>query len=139
MRTFLTRHLPAILWAGLIGFLLMLPKSTFTPIFRWVPEWLEGRMDKGLHVVMFLVLAILLLRSAQAIEAFRRPVLAVLVAILVYMLFLETVQTGVPGRGRDLLDLLAGGVGAVVGLLIASWGGPPTPAGRDAGRFNRQG
>ena len=46
MRTFLTRHLPAILWAGLIGFLLMLPKSTFAPIVQWVPERVEGRMSR---------------------------------------------------------------------------------------------
>ena len=136
MRTFLTRHLPAILWAALIGVLLVLPKSTFAPIAQRVPEWLEGRMDKGIHVVMFLVLAMLLLRSAQAIEALRRPVLVVLVATLVYIVLLESVQTGVPGRGLDPIDLVAGGIGAVAGLLISGWRSPPTPAGRDDGRFS---
>ena len=77
-------------------------------------------MDKAIHLIMFLVLAILLLRSAQAIEALRRPVLAVLVATLVYILMLETFQVDVPGRGPDLLDLVAGVVGAVVGLWIAT-------------------
>ena len=84
-------------------------------------------MDKGIHVVMFLVLAMLLLRSAQAIEALRRPVLVVLVATLVYVVLLELVQTGVPGRGLDPLDLVAGGIGAVVGLIITSKRGVGSP------------
>ena len=46
--------------------------------------------------------------------------LAVLVATLVYILMLATFQVDVPGRGPDLLDLVAGVVGAVVGLWIAT-------------------
>jgi len=131
MRTFLTRHLPAILWAAGIGVLLMLPKSAFASISQGVPEWLEGKMDKGIHAVLFLVLAMLVLRSAQAIEALRRPVSVVLVATLVYVVLLEFVQTWVPGRGLDPLDLVAGGIGVVVGLLIAG-PRPPRPARRPA-------
>lgn len=122
MRTFLTRHLPAILWTVLVGVLLALPGGTFSSIARRVPEWAEGWIDKGIHAFLFLVLAALWLSSARAIAAVRRPAVAVLAATLAYALVLELVQTRVSGRGLDPLDFVAGGIGAVVGLLISGWG-----------------
>ncbi len=131
MRTFLTRHLPATLWAAVVGIGLALPGGTFASISRRVPGWLEGWIDKGIHALLFLVLAALLLRSAWAIVAIRRPVAVVLAGTLTYALLLELLQTQVSGRGLDPMDFMAGGVGAVVGLLIAG-PRPPRPARRPA-------
>ena len=93
-----------------------LPGGTFASITRRVPDWAESWADKGIHALLFLVLAALLLHSVRAIVAIRRPVAAVLVGTLIYALLLET---QVSGRGLDPLDFVAGGVGALVGLAIA--------------------
>ena len=128
MPRFLTRHLPAIVWAIVVGVLLALPGGTFSPLARRVPDWAESWVDKGVHALLFLVLAALLLHSARGIAAIRRPVAAVLVGTLTYALLLELLQTQVSGRGLDPLDFVAGGVGAVVGLAIAfNWGAGSLP------------
>jgi VanZ family protein len=128
---FLTRHLPAIVWAVVVGVVLALPGGAFASMARRVPDWAEGWIDKGVHALLFLVLAALLLRSASAITAIRRPVAAVLAGTLTYALLLELLQTQVSGRGLDPLDFVAGGIGAVVGLLVAG-PRPPRPAQRPA-------
>jgi VanZ family protein len=119
LRTFLTHHLPAVVWTVVVGVLLALPGGTFGSITRRVPDWAESWADKGIHALLFLVLAALLLHSVRAIVAIRRPVAAVLVGTLIYALLLELLQTQVSGRGLDPLDFVAGGVGALVGLAIA--------------------
>ena len=136
MRTFLTRHLPAIVWTVVVGVVLAVPGGTFAPITRRVPGWAQGWVDKGVHALLFLVLAALLLNSARAIVAIHRPVAAVLAATITYALLLELLQTQVSGRGLDPMDFAAGGVGALVGLLVSNWALPPTPAGRGADRFS---
>ena len=125
---FLTRHLPAIVWAIVVGVVLALPGGTFTSLARQVPDWAESWIDKGIHALLFLVLAALLLHSARAIAAIRHPVAVVLAGTLVYALLLELLQTQVSGRGLDPLDFVAGGVGALMGLAIAfNWGAGSPP------------
>lgn len=122
MRTFLTHHLPAIVWTVFVGVVLAVPGGTFASITRRVPGWAQGWADKGVHALLFLVLAALLLNSARAITTIHRPVVAVLAATLTYALLLELLQTQVSGRGLDPMDFVAGGVGALVGLMISGWG-----------------
>ncbi|MGB5816189.1 MAG: VanZ family protein [Thermoanaerobaculia bacterium] len=127
MRTFLTHHLPALLWTIVVGVVLALPGGTFASLTRRVPDWAESWADKGVHALLFLVLAALLLNSAGAIASIRRPVAAVLAGSLAYALLLELLQTQVSGRGLDPMDFVAGGVGALVGLAVASIRGSTSP------------
>jgi hypothetical protein len=113
MRTFLARALPAALWAALTAVALLTPGEALRRVGGWleVPEWLEPWSDKLVHLGLFLVLTWLVLRCLPD-----RGV--ALSATLLYVVSLEVAQLWIPGRGWEVLDLLAGFAGVLVALLL---------------------
>ena len=75
------------------------------------------RVDKLLHVVGYAVLAGTSLYALRAPT--RRTALVVFVLVTAFGGVVELLQAPVPGRAMSLLDLVADGVGAALG--IAGW------------------
>jgi VanZ family protein len=104
----------AVAFALFVGVLMLLPGGAVPPVPS--VDWL----DKAVHLVLFLVLTVLVIRSCRATTRFSRPDLTGASLAFVYALFLELSQGVIPGRFWDPLDVLAGGVGVLVGLFLQS-------------------
>jgi VanZ family protein len=76
--------------------------------------------DKLLHAAAFAGLAVLVEFALWRLAPRRRRWLAVGVSTGVGAL-LELVQSALPYRSAELLDLLADGCGAVLGVLLMAW------------------
>ena len=114
MLYFISPHQQAAAFAGLLAVLMLMPGGA-------VPE-VEGIdwADKLVHVALFLVLTVLLIRSFKAVARIRLPVIAAGAVALVYSVLLELLQGLIPGRFLDPGDLLANGAGVLVAVLLQS-------------------
>ena len=114
MRYFRSPHHQAATFALLIAVIMLLPGGA-------VPE-VEGIdwADKAIHVGLFLVLTVLLIRSIQTVDRIRWPVIVAGALALVYSTLLELLQGLIPGRLLDPGDLLANGVGVLIAVLLRS-------------------
>ena len=74
------------------------------------------QLDKLEHIVAFAALAFV----ARLASHGRRPALWVGLSLLAYGLFIEVVQSWLPSRHADVLDLVADAVGIALGLLLLS-------------------
>ena len=111
-KAFLIYWLPPLLWAGLIFGL-----SSFTPTVPPVVDW--PGLDKGVHMILFGVLAILLQRAFNLrtpLTAFAAASFSMIIVML-YGALDEWHQSFVPGRRPDSWDWVADSVGAIVGVL----------------------
>jgi len=82
------------------------------------PPAIDTGWDKGNHALAFAVLA------GTAVLAFwhaRRRSLGVALGLLIFGGFIELVQTQIPGRSGEWLDLAADGLGIAVGLVAMVW------------------
>ena len=105
---------------------LLLPGPAVEAIKDWVLEWWPWRgsgMDSGavsadklLHALLFGLCGWALVRGWMSSA---RRWLVFYVPVLAFAALTEVVQHFVPGRGADPLDLLADGVGAAVGMIVA--------------------
>jgi VanZ family protein len=77
-----------------------------------------GWADKAVHLGLFLVLTVLVVRSCRATARLARPVLTGASLAFVYAVLLELFQGVIPGRLWDPFDVLAGGVGVLIGLFL---------------------
>lgn len=118
MNRFVSHHLPLAIWGTIVGIALTLPGSSLSPISDWIPPALVPWIDKLIHAFVFFVFVVLAIRSFSAIPGLRRPAAVALAVALVYVVALEVAQLNVPGRGFELLDLVAGAVGALLALPI---------------------
>lgn len=110
---------PAALW------LLLVTAALLMPHIPAPPGGIVG-LDKGVHFVLFLVLALLWKRAWGARPGASRRVLA---AGLAYGALTEALQYLLPiGRSAELLDLLADAAGLLAGLAAAAAWRPPAPA-----------
>lgn len=75
-----------------------------------------GMGDKIDHLLAFVSLAV---AAALSWPATRRHAAGAGVALLAYGAFIELLQTQVPGRSGDLLDLASDAAGIVLGLTLA--------------------
>lgn len=113
------RHLRwAILWAGVIMWLCLIPGKSL-PQWHWF-DMLD--LDKTVHAGMFFVLALLL---AQAFVGNGSPTRYLLWAVLIsaaYGVSTEVMQ-GLEALGRraDPLDMLANTIGACASAGYATW------------------
>jgi VanZ family protein len=76
--------------------------------------------DKLLHALAFAGLSALVFFALTDVKARRRQIVAACVSTAAGAL-LELVQSALPYRSADLLDLLADAVGAVLGALSMAW------------------
>lgn len=117
LRQFFFRKLPPWLWALGIFIGSSIPAD-------YLPEFVLLSPDKLLHVVVFLVFAILIYRAiiVQKRSAIlsRYPLASTFIISFFYALFDEVHQYFVPGRILDPFDLLADITGAGLGIL-ACW------------------
>lgn len=105
----------AALWAAIIFTLSSIPGRSF-------PAMAVFNYDKVLHATVYAVLGgmcYLAARGTWAIRPVRLVVGCTLVAI-VYGLTDEFHQRFVPGRSSDIHDVMADGVGGLVGSLVAA-------------------
>lgn len=114
MRYFHSPHHQAAAFALLLAVMMLLPG-------RAVPEvagidW----ADKAIHMLLFLVLTVLLIRSFQVVGRIRWPIYAAGALALVYSALLELLQGLIPGRFVDLGDLFANGLGVLIAVLLRS-------------------
>jgi VanZ family protein len=114
MRYLRSPHHQAVAFALFVGVLMLLPGGAVPPVpsFDWA--------DKAVHLVLFLVLSVLVIRSFTATARFARPDMTGATVTFVYALFLELSQGVIPGRSWDPFDVLAGGVGVLVGMILQS-------------------
>ncbi|MGD2114594.1 MAG: VanZ family protein [Acidobacteriota bacterium] len=107
-------------WAVLVAGALLFTGPEMGPAGPWA-RWLESvGGDKAVHLGLFLVQSLLLVR----VFAHPRPrhlVAAALLATL-YGGLTEAVQAVHPGRTAELADFAADAVGAVLGALAAGLG-----------------
>ena len=114
MRYFRSPHQQAAAFAVLLAVLMLMPGGAVPEVegFDWA--------DKLVHVALFLVLTVLLIRSCKAVARIRLPVITAGAVALVYSVLLELLQGLIPGRFLDLGDLLANGAGVLVAVLLQS-------------------
>lgn len=74
------------------------------------------QLDKPEHIVAFAALAFVAGLGGDS----RGPALRVGLALLAYGLFIEVVQSRLPSRHADVLDLAADAAGIALGLLLLS-------------------
>ena len=82
------------------------------PRFDW--------FDKAVHLLVFLMMAVLASRSFTLSKRFSKPALTAGGVVLAYSVLLEALQALIPGRFWDPADLLAGATGVLLGLLLQS-------------------
>jgi VanZ family protein len=79
-------------------------------------------MDKIIHMILFLVFAFLFYISVFAINNPNNfviyPIILTLAISIGYGLMIEIFQRFIPGRNYDLMDVMADGMGASIGLII---------------------
>lgn len=111
-RGFLRYHIPAILWAILIFIASSIPTPpTVGPEFPL--------KDKAIHLVVYGIFGLSLVRSFTHIGSFKQRVGAmVLVVGVVYGGLDEIHQYFVPGRDSNIYDFLADGVGVALALIV---------------------
>jgi VanZ family protein len=81
------------------------------------PPQADTGWDKLNHLLAFSVLAMC---ACHAFPCTRRRFLSVTMALLAFGLFIELVQTQIPGRSGEWPDLLADSLGIGTGLLLVA-------------------
>lgn len=127
MGMFLTRVLPALIWAGLIAAALLMTGDSLEEAGVWfeIPEWLmpwaemlSPWADKLVHFLLFLVLAFLVHRCFRLSEVEWGAAFRTLAVTLPYIVVLEIAQIWIPDRGWEGLDVVAGIGGVLMALLL---------------------
>jgi VanZ family protein len=106
------RHQPW--WRALLVLLVLVVAGfAFTPSMASLPI---EHVDKVQHVLAFGCMAGV---AALGWPAWRSTALKIGAALLTYGVFIEVVQSFIPGRDASALDVLADGLGVAAGLLAA--------------------
>ncbi len=115
-----------IIWLPVVLYSLLIVVASSMPASR-LPKGGLWRYDKLIHAAEYAVLGGLLVRGIVRAVVTRRIGLALLVAAVIAVAFGasdEVHQLATPGRDSSWGDLLADGVGALVGAaLVAVWYG----------------
>ncbi len=113
------RHLRwAILWAGVIMWLCLIPGKSL-PQWHWF-DILD--LDKSVHAGMFFVLALLLAQAFAGNGSPKRYLLWAVIISAAYGIGTEIMQ-GLEALGRraDPIDMLANTIGAIAATFYAQW------------------
>ncbi len=116
-RRFARLDLPVIVWAAVVGALLLLPGRAVRGIPPWL-VWLGPFADELAHGGLFFVLGLLVYRSLRARPGLARPLALTLTACALYGLLLEIAQIWVPFREAEVTDLLADAAGAALAPIV---------------------
>jgi len=121
MGIFLTRYLPALIWAALIAAALLTTGDSVDDVGAWleIPEWLRTWVDRAAHLGLFLVLALLVRRCFQGTSGDWGAAIKTLAATLLYIVILEAAQTRIPGRGWESQDVVVGIAGVLMALYLS--------------------
>jgi VanZ family protein len=115
--SFASNVLPALVWTAIVFVLGGIPNPG-------PPVELEFPIDKIEHAVAFAILQVLALRALRyelpRVLRSAMPWIAALVSIVVAAA-LELYQLTVPNRNAETMDLVAGGVGAVLAAFVTAW------------------
>lgn len=114
--------LHAAVWSILIAAALLVTGPEMGPAAPWIRRLEAVGGDKAVHALLFLVQAWLVARILPAPRTVRWLACAAGLA-LAYGGLTEGVQLVVPGRSAELSDLVADGVGAVLGAVAAGLSG----------------
>lgn len=111
----------ALLWALAILVLTLMPSSG---VPRW-PWMAELHVDKFVHAFLFGVQGVLLGLALANRGTWRSPAHPFLLALLIAILYgavIEVLQEGMgAGRSGDVWDVVADGVGALLGYGFLRW------------------
>jgi len=102
-----------IIWALFVALLSLSPKLGSA-------ESYGGGFDKIVHIVLYCVFVLLaivgFIKQHQIILLKTRPVLMAISIGITYGLIMECFQSLVPGRSFDVIDIVANGVGSIMGF-----------------------
>lgn len=117
-RPLLTHHLPAVLWMVAMTVALAVP-SSLADLPSWWPRVLHFQaLDKVIHGGLFLVAALLWVRSVRCL-GWRRPLWTVLVLLAFYGAATEVGQQLFTDRDGEAMDAAADAGGAALGVLLS--------------------
>jgi len=108
----------ALVWFIILTILLTLPGSSL-PKEDWLDKiW----FDKWVHIFLFAILALLFCRSFKNFSGKKlRLFLVIIIGCFFYGIIMEFVQKYfIPGRSFDIGDILADGIGSIIGGFIAA-------------------
>jgi len=114
LRKILVYWLPLLLYIGLIILISSLSRLPFL-----LPRWIH--LDKLLHMLEYAVLAVLVTRAFLSVRHPSRLWAVGLVSfgcVVAFGVMAELLQGLVPGRSSDAMDLVADGVGGLLGSLV---------------------
>lgn len=117
------RWLITILFVGFVVILSVTPgrAQAGDSIFVWLVVNTPTPLQKFMHVAIYAGLALLLMWSLEAVESLTARVSMTFVLTVSIGAVLEWYQTLVPGRFGTIIDALLNTIGAVAGLLVASF------------------
>ncbi|MBK9569538.1 MAG: VanZ family protein [Chitinophagaceae bacterium] len=121
MKTTRLFFIPPLLWLIISTFLLTIPGTSF-PKENWLDKiWL----DKWIHIGMFTIMVFLWCRAIRKLNFDRTKLKTVFILLaivwLAYGTGMEFVQKYfIPNRGFDIGDILADGIGCIVGLVYST-------------------
>lgn len=108
MRAVLLYWVPLALYAGLVLFLSLMPDSG-GPSYGW---------DKANHFTAYGVMSFLFMRAAAGNSPSIRAAIAAVIAVSLFGIGVEFLQSLTSTRKADALDALANGLGAAVGVGV---------------------
>lgn len=89
--------------------------------FIWLVAKTPTLLQKGLHIGLYGVLALLLAWTLDVIESRTYRFLVAFIIAVAFGMVMEWYQTRVPGRFGTVVDVALNAVGAALGLLIAAF------------------
>jgi len=119
----LYRWLLTILFVGLVVILSVTPgrAQPGDSIFVWLVVNTPTPLQKFMHVAIYAALALLVMWSLEAVESRTARIALTFVLTVGLGAILEWYQTLVPGRFGTIVDALLNAIGAIAGLLLASF------------------
>lgn len=96
-------------------FLLLVTAISWLAFSPMPPVSVDLGWDKANHLAAFASLTFV---GLQCLRPGRRRAWAVVIALLVYGLLIEAIQSQVPGRSADARDVLADMIGVAIGILV---------------------
>jgi VanZ family protein len=109
-------------WVPLAAYMgLIFVQSSFAPAID-LPD--SAPADKLVHLIMYAVLGALFMRAYLSLTNGRyglRWAFASILSTILYSLTDEWHQSMVPGRSAEMLDLLANGIGAIIGVCAYAY------------------